>query len=108
MTHWELSEAVLDARGRSHDLSGEAARPYSATYTCPHCGQPHLVAGGLPGLGLVIEHGPDYHAGTAAELWPRGDYPPAVAETLEAMTWCAGVGKYVEMGEPERLVAAPG
>ena len=64
---------------------------YSATYACPHCGQPHLVAGGGPGLGLVIEHGPD-HAGTAADLWPGDDYPPAVAETLKAIIWCPEVG----------------
>jgi hypothetical protein len=63
----------------------------SATYACSHCGKAHVVAGGGPGLGLVIEHGPD-HAGTATKFWPNGDYPPAVAEALKATIRCPEVG----------------
>lgn len=74
----------------------------SATYDCPHCGGTHLAAGGEPGLRLVIENGPD-RAGTVAELWPNGNYPPAVAEKLKALRWCSAVGEYVAMDDPARL-----
>lgn len=60
---------------------------YSAIYACPHCGGIHQVAGGGPGLGMQIDRGPDQPA-TAAELWPAGDYPWAVAEKLKALRWC--------------------
>jgi hypothetical protein len=79
---------------------------YSATYACPHCGQTHLVAGVLSGLGMVIERGPD-RAGAVLGLWPRGDYPMAVAEQIRAMTWCPAVGECVEMDDPERLRISP-
>jgi len=85
---------------------GAAVRLYSATYACPHCGQPHVVAGGGPGVGMVIDHGPDRPA-TAAELWPKGDYPPSVTEKLKALRCCDAAGGYVEMADPERLTIHP-
>jgi hypothetical protein len=37
---------------------------------------------------LYLEDGPT-EPGTTAELWPNGDYPPALAEDLRALVWCA-------------------
>jgi hypothetical protein len=79
---------------------------YSATYDCPHCGQTHQVAGVLSGLGMVIDDGPE-QPGTAAELWPHGNYPLSVAEKLNALRWCDAVGEYVLMDDPERLTIFP-
>jgi hypothetical protein len=53
------------------------------------------VIGGVAG-GLVIDRGPT-QAGTVAELWPRGDYPPSVAQVLRDKVWCPSVGDYVAM-----------
>ncbi len=80
---------------------------YSVTFDCPHCGKVHDVIGGGPGLGLVIDHGPD-HAGTVAELWPRGNYPPAVAQVLRDFVYCDALGGYVPMGEPRQQLLTPG
>ena len=79
---------------------------YSVTRDCPRCGKVHQVIGGSVGLGLQIDHGPD-HAGTVADLWPRGNYPPAVAQVLRDLVYCDGLGDYVPMGEPGRLVVTP-
>ncbi|MGD8626624.1 MAG: hypothetical protein PVJ34_18955 [Anaerolineae bacterium] len=54
----------------------------------------------------MIEGGPD-RAGTVAELWPRGDYPPSVAEKLKRETWCPAMEDYVPIDDLERLVISP-
>jgi hypothetical protein len=74
-------------------------RLYAVTFDCPHCAQTHDVIGGA-GLGLVIDHGPD-QAGTVAQLWPRGSYPPAVAQVLQDLVYCDALGDIVPMGEPQ-------
>jgi hypothetical protein len=51
-----------------------------------------LATWGIAG-GLVIDHGPD-RAGTVAELWPSGDYPTAVTETLRDEVWCDLAGNF--------------
>lgn len=77
-----------------------------ATCACPHCGRTRLAAGGEPGLGLVIGHG-STKAGTVAGLWPRGNYPLAVAEELKALRWCDAVGEYVPIDDPETMTIFP-
>ena len=49
--------AGMPRQGPLHRACRDAVTLYSATYACPHCGQTHLVAGGEPGLGVVIENG---------------------------------------------------
>jgi hypothetical protein len=79
---------------------------YAVTFHCPHCGQVQDVLGGGPGLGLAIPQGPD-RAGTVAQLWPRGNYPPSVASLLQDKVWCDALPEYVDLAHPARLVVTP-
>jgi hypothetical protein len=72
---------------------------YMVDFRCT-CGRVHAVAE------MLIEDGPT-EAGTAAELWPTGDYPPAVADELRSQVWCEQAKEYVKISGPERLLFAP-
>ena len=43
----------------------------------------------------------------ASELWPDGDYPPAVAEELRALVWCNQAKEYGKTGGPDRVGFIP-
>jgi hypothetical protein len=87
-------------RPKVQGVRGAAVSLYSVTFDCPRCCKPHLVSSGL-----VLEPRPD-HAGTVAELWPRGNYPPAVAGLLRDWVWCDLVGEYIAM-RAERVIVIP-
>ena len=79
---------------------------YTVTFHCPHCARMHGVLGGGPGLGLHIPQGPD-HAGTVAQLWPKGNYPPSVTSLLRDAVWCDTLAAYIDLADPARLVLTP-
>jgi hypothetical protein len=84
-------------RSTMPDAGGAAVRLYAVIFDCPHCGKDHLVSSGLM---LSQEPG---QAGTVAQLWPEGGYPPTLAGVLNDRIWCDGQAEYVAM-DPERVI----
>ena len=92
-------------RGGLPGARGEAAvtvRRYRAEWLCPHCGREHRLANEL-----LIHAGGPTQAGTVAELYPKGDLPPAVVELVRCLAWCNKAGEYLEVGDPARVVLIP-
>ena len=75
-------------------------RTYRVDFRCT-CGHVPVM---IPEL--ILESGPT-RGGTAAELWPDGDYPHPLASELRCFVWCDQAGGYVRASGPERMVFVP-
>lgn len=76
---------------------------YRIEYQCHRCGQSHIVAEHLAGIGGTAGVAEMRDGGSLDSLYPDGDLPDELERLMGELVWCEEAGDWIELEDPARV-----